>query len=300
MRHSFIALCITLGCALQPAHAQVSVSVNIGINVPAYPQMVVVPGYPVYYAPQVRANFFFYDGMYWVFEDDSWYMSAWYNGPWQVVAPVYVPYYVLRVPVRYYRAPPPYFRPWAVSAPPRWGQHWGPQWERQHRGWDRWDRNAAPRPAPLPSYQRRYAGDRYPHREQQAELLRQNYRYQPRSSVAKEQYQRERYQAQPAQQRPPQQQHREARQQEPRRSEPRQQQPWQMQQHPQPHPQQQQQQQQPQPRIEHRQQAPEQRGWQGQGQVQGQERDRGRRDEGGGGKREQRDQREERGRGHDK
>lgn len=295
MRYPFIALCIALGCALQPARAQVSVSVNIGVNVPAYPQMVVVPGYPVYYAPHMRANFFFYDGMYWVFEGDSWYMSAWYNGPWQMVAPVYVPYYVLRVPVRYYRAPPPYFRPWAVSAPPRWGQHWGPQWERQHRGWDRWDRNAAPRPAPLPGYQRRYAGDHYPHREQQAELLRQNYRYQPRSSVAREQYQRERYLAPAAQQR--QQSHREVRQQEPRAPEARQQ-PWQAQ--PQQPPHRQPYQQHPQPRAEHRQQAPEQRTWQGQqGPAPGQDRDRGRRDEGGG-KREQREQREERGRGHDK
>lgn len=33
---------------------------------PAYPDLVQVPGYPVYYAPRVNENLFFYDGQYWV------------------------------------------------------------------------------------------------------------------------------------------------------------------------------------------------------------------------------------------
>ncbi|MDG0835245.1 hypothetical protein [Roseateles saccharophilus] len=160
---------------------------SIGINVPAYPQMVVVPGYPVYYAPGLGANFFFYDGMYWVLEGDDWYMSSWYNGPWVIVAPAYVPYYLLRVPVRYYMAPPPYFGGWQPGAPPRWGRHWGPQWEQQHHDWDRWNRRAMPGPSPLPSYQRRYAGELYPSPGQQADLQARNYRYQPRSEAARQQ-----------------------------------------------------------------------------------------------------------------
>jgi hypothetical protein len=189
MRYRFITLCIALACAATAAPAQVSIS--IGINVPAYPQLVPVPGYPVYYAPGLGANFFFYDGVYWVFEGDNWYMSSWYNGPWQLVAPAYVPYYVLRVPVRYYRAPPPYFRGWSPSAPPRWGQQWGPQWEQEHRGWDKWDRRAVPAPAPLPRYQRQYSGDRYPRTEQQPDLHGRNYRYQPRSDAARQYYQQQ-------------------------------------------------------------------------------------------------------------
>src|SRR5690348_6989303 len=106
-----------------------AVSVSIGINVPAYPQLEPVPGYPV---------------------NDAWYSSAWYNGPWAMVAPEAVPVYVLRVPVRYYRRPPPYFHGWVASAPPRWGERFGPSWEQQHRGWDHWDRTHAPRPAPPP------------------------------------------------------------------------------------------------------------------------------------------------------
>jgi hypothetical protein len=175
---------ILIACAsLASAVAQVSVGVSIGMHLPVYPQLVAVPGYPVYYAPALNANFFFYDGMYWVYQGDHWYMSAWYNGPWTLVSPLYVPPYVLRVPVRYYRLPPPYFRPWRADAPPRWGEHWGDDWQRHRKGWDQWNRAAVPPPAPLPVYQRQYSGDRYP---QQVE--RQHYRYQPREPVVRREY----------------------------------------------------------------------------------------------------------------
>jgi hypothetical protein len=182
-----------------PAAVQVSIGIglphaSIGINLPAYPQLVVVPGYPVYYAPRMQANYFFYDGMYWVFQDDNWYASSWYNGPWWFVEPYAVPVYVLRVPVRYYRHPPQYFHGWRPDAPPRWSNHWGRDWERQRSGWDKWDRRAAPAPAPLPAYQKQYSGERYPRQlEQQHELQQQRYRYQPRDPVVREQY-HERYQ----------------------------------------------------------------------------------------------------------
>ena len=55
--------------AAGPANAQVSVSIgvpsiDIGIHLPALPTLTIVPGSPVYYAPSVDGNFFFYDGMY--------------------------------------------------------------------------------------------------------------------------------------------------------------------------------------------------------------------------------------------
>jgi hypothetical protein len=81
-------------------------SVSIGINLPSFPSLVVVPGYPVYYAPRVDANLFFYDGVYWVYQENNWYASTWYNGPWGLVAPEIVPAFVLRVPVRYYCTAP--------------------------------------------------------------------------------------------------------------------------------------------------------------------------------------------------
>ena len=191
----FVVLSILAGAAV-PAAAQVSVGialphVNIGINLPVYPELVPVPGYPVYYAPGVNSNYFFYDGRYWVYQGDNWYSSAWYNGPWGPVAPEFVPVFILRVPVSYYRRPPAYFHGWRGDAAPRWGDHYGHDWERRRAGWDHWDRNRAPAAAPLPVYQRRYSGDRYPREEQQRELHTQNYRYQPRDPVVRERFARE-------------------------------------------------------------------------------------------------------------
>jgi hypothetical protein len=197
-RHAALALSILLGAA-NSATAQVSIGigisvpgVSIGINMPAYPEFVRVPNYPVYYAPRLQTNFFFYDGMYWVYQQDNWYASSWYDGPWYAVAPQAVPLFVLRIPVRYYRSPPTYFRGWRPDAPPRWGEHWGNDWSRQRSGWDRWDRRAAPAPAPLPSYQRQYSGDRYPRVEQQQQALQsRNYRYQPREAVVRQHVQQQ-------------------------------------------------------------------------------------------------------------
>lgn len=75
---------LVLGVLMSPlasAATQVSIGVglpqvSIGINLPAYPRLVRVPNYPVYYAPQLEANFFFYDGMYWVYQEDDWYASS--------------------------------------------------------------------------------------------------------------------------------------------------------------------------------------------------------------------------------
>jgi hypothetical protein len=130
MRHLFLVFWMLFASATS-AIAQVSVGIgiglpglSIGINLPAYPEMVPVPGYPVYYAPRLSSNFFFYDGMYWVYQGDNWYASSWYNGPWGMVGPESVPLFVLRIPVRYYRSPPPYFYGWQPDGPPRWGEHW--------------------------------------------------------------------------------------------------------------------------------------------------------------------------------
>jgi hypothetical protein len=194
MRYVIIGMALLL-CPVISAQAQISVgirlpSIDIGINVPTYPRLVRVPGYPVYYDPQADSNYFFYDGQYWVYRDDNWYASSWYNGPWEAVGPEAVPLFVLRVPVRYYRQPPSYFRGWRADAAPRWDQHWGNDWARGRPGWDRWDRRSAPRPAPLPVYQRQYSGDRYPRApEQQHQIHSQNYHYQPREAVVRQHYQ---------------------------------------------------------------------------------------------------------------
>lgn len=193
MRRLLAATLLALACATS-AVAQVSIGiaapgVSIGIQLPVYPHLVPMPGYPVYYAPRVNTNYFFYDGMYWVFQGDTWYASAWYNGPWSMVPPLYVPAYVLRVPVRYYRSPPVYFRGWRADAPPRWGDHWGQDWQHRRDGWDRRDRSRPPPPAPLPIYQRKFPQERYPQAEQQPQLHGKNYRYQPHDPVVREHFQ---------------------------------------------------------------------------------------------------------------
>lgn len=191
MRSVIVACMLLVACG--PAVAQAS----IGITVGAFPALVAVPGYPVYYAPQLDSNFFFYDGLYWVYAEDRWYASSWYDGPWDAVAPEGVPNFVLRVPVRYYRHPPRYFSHWAADAPPRWGEHWGRTWERRRGDWDRWDRASAPAPAPLPTYQRAYSGQRYPREDQQLALRKQNYHYQPHEASVRQ------YLRQPPQKVPP-------------------------------------------------------------------------------------------------
>ncbi|UCV24595.1 hypothetical protein [Ferribacterium limneticum] len=193
MRKQLIVLGILLHFAV-PAPAQVSFGFgfqtdNISISLSTYPNLVRVPGYPVYYASGLNSNYFFYDGLYWVFETDRWYSSSWYNGPWMMVEPEYIPVYLLRVPVRYYRRPPDFFVGWQANSPPRWGDHWGNDWAQHRSGWDRWDRRAMPAPAPLPTYQRQYSGDRYPSRDQQPVLQQRNYRHEARDPLVRQQFQ---------------------------------------------------------------------------------------------------------------
>ncbi|MGF6992585.1 hypothetical protein [Paraburkholderia sp. GAS32] len=196
MRYLIIALSILL-CPAISVRGQISVDVevpgvNIGINMQSYPELVPVPGYPVYYAPRANSNYFFYDGLYWVCQQDNWYSSNWYNGPWQSVGPMDVPPFVLRIPVGYYREPPAYFRGWSANAPPHWSEHWGRNWEARRSGWDQCDRRAAPRAAPPPDYQRQYSGDRYPRTgEQQYAIRSANYGYQPRDAVTRRDYQQQ-------------------------------------------------------------------------------------------------------------
>ena len=154
MRYALMAVWLLLSPA---ALAEVSVGVrisvpgvSIGINVPAYPDLVLVPGYPVYYAPDLDTNYFFYDGLYWIYVDDHWYVSDWYNGPWGLVEPDYVPVFLLRIPVFYYMRPPVFFHAWVPAEPPHWGEHWGHDWARRHADWTRWSPGGGPAPAPLP------------------------------------------------------------------------------------------------------------------------------------------------------
>jgi hypothetical protein len=162
---------------------------SIGIKLATFPELVVVPNYPVYYAPDGDVNLFFYDGLYWAYQRENWYASSWYNGPWWLAGPEGVPSFVLRIPVRYYRHPSPAWAGWRTGAPPRWGERWGRDWEVRRTGWDRWDRRSSHAPAPLPVYQREYPEHRYPRLEQQQALQREKYDHEPRDPVVRRHYQ---------------------------------------------------------------------------------------------------------------
>jgi len=188
--NDMLKLLIMLAIAvLTSLPARAAVSVDIGINVPAYPTLRRIPGYPVYYVPRMRANYFFYDGLYWVYAPDGWYASPWYDGPWDFVPIDSVPLFILRIPVRYYGYPPVIFRQWVMDAPPRWDRVWGPDWAHRHPQWQHWNRAATPAPAPLPRYQQRFTRANYPNDDQRRELAQQHYRYTPHDKQARQHWQ---------------------------------------------------------------------------------------------------------------
>ena len=117
------------------SEASAQVHVDIGIQLPAPPPLVVVPGVAsVQYAPSAPANVFFYSGQYWIFANGGWHVSRRHEGPWILVAPQFVPRPVLLVPVRYYHVPPGHWKQWQRQAPPRWENEWGHGWA-EKRAW---------------------------------------------------------------------------------------------------------------------------------------------------------------------
>jgi len=188
MKRLAIAL-LLLAAAVFPAAAQEYYDVDV--NLPTYPDMQPIPDSPVYYAPAVDSNYFYYDGQYWDYFNDGWYSSPWYNGPWTFVDPVYVPTYILWVPVYYYHHRPAFWGGWSANKPPHWGEHWGRDWQARHnqvyggRG-----RQQPPQRAPLPNYQRQFTAQNYPRApQQQMQIHQQNFHYQPREMVTQQHYQ---------------------------------------------------------------------------------------------------------------
>src|SRR5436190_4027021 len=156
MKRALLA-CLLLVASILPAAAQDYH--DIDVDLPQYPEMVPVPDSPVYYAPAVDSNYFFYDGRYWDYSNDRWYSSPWYNGPWVYVDPIYVPTYVLWVPIRYYHKPWHTWGRWQRDRPPRWAEHWGRDWQNHHNAVYGGQRQGPATRAPLPSYQRQYTRD---------------------------------------------------------------------------------------------------------------------------------------------
>ncbi|WP_159877751.1 hypothetical protein [Aquitalea denitrificans] len=170
MRHALIG--ISLSLMLGPV-ATLQAQVRLDINISSYPALIQIPGYPVYYDPSQQLNYFFYGGRYWIFHEDNWYYSSWYNGPWTRMEANLVPVFIWRIPLRYYQRRPAYFQGWNADEAPRWDQHWGTDWKRHHPDWQQWDRQSVPAASPPPGHQKNDAPRHYPRPTRQQPAVEQ-------------------------------------------------------------------------------------------------------------------------------
>jgi hypothetical protein len=133
------------GILFQPGEAlshDVNVSFGIdmvapppGVFVTRPPALYIIPGTPVYYAPQVEKQLYFYSDNWYRLYDGYWFRAAYHNGPWAYLAPPGVPVVFRRLSPRYYVVPPrdQYRVSWA---PPR---YWRPMGARHYGDRDEWD-----------------------------------------------------------------------------------------------------------------------------------------------------------------
>lgn len=111
---ALLILTLTAGLlSTPPAHADVSVNIQLGTPEPppplvvaAPPTLVVVPGTSVYYVPSASFNLFVFGGRYYSFHNGVWFQASSHRGPWVMIAAERVPRPVLAVPVTYYKIPP--------------------------------------------------------------------------------------------------------------------------------------------------------------------------------------------------
>lgn len=92
-------------------NAEVDVSINIGLPLPAIvisapPAVVMIPGAPVYFAPDIEVDIFFYRGYWYRPYRQRWYRASHYNGPWCYIAPRAVPNVIVKLPPGYRHIPP--------------------------------------------------------------------------------------------------------------------------------------------------------------------------------------------------
>lgn len=117
-----------------------------GPTVPAYapqpvyigspPEFIEPPELGFYVAVGVPYNLFFINGFYYLSIGNIWYMSPYYNGPWQTVYYYNVPYALHRYPfarIHYYRDY--YYRRYHEYGDWRGHNHFRPEWH--GRDWDR-------------------------------------------------------------------------------------------------------------------------------------------------------------------
>ncbi len=125
-----------------PATAEVNVSIGVfapppPVVVAGPPPMTVMPGpYYVYYAPEVPAGLFFYQGAWWRPHEGHWFRAYSYKGPWRYIDNDHTPTPILRLPADYRQVPPGHYK----VTHGQMKKHWK-EWEKSRR----WDRDQGPR-----------------------------------------------------------------------------------------------------------------------------------------------------------
>ena len=111
-----------------PPQVQVRVSAPPPLVFPAPPELVMVPGSDVYYAPDVEGDIVFSQGYWWRPYDGRWYRARSHNGPWHYMVRGRVPHAIIGLPPgyrqQYYGHPRMHYR----DVERRWhgGPHGGP------------------------------------------------------------------------------------------------------------------------------------------------------------------------------
>jgi len=94
--------------------AEVNVHIGIVSSLPQVittpPEVVLIPGTHVYFAPDVGMELFFYSGYWYHRHNGYWYRATYYNGPWVYLDMSRVPAVFVHLPKDYYNPPPGYQR----------------------------------------------------------------------------------------------------------------------------------------------------------------------------------------------
>jgi hypothetical protein len=110
-----IALAALLVPAVVPARSEAAVSVGVSFHVgdpyrglslhfSSAPQLALIPASQVYYVRNYDHDLYRYGRSWYYVEDNCWYQSSSYNGPFVQIAVSSVPRQVYTVPTRYRRA----------------------------------------------------------------------------------------------------------------------------------------------------------------------------------------------------
>jgi len=137
-----IALAALLVPAMFPARSEAAVSVGLSFHVgdpyrglslhfSSAPQLALIPASQVYYARNYDRDLYRYGRSWYYVEDDCWYQSSSYNGPFVQIAVSSVPRPIYNVPARYRRA-----RGGPPSHAPAYGYRRNQGQSRDDNGWN--------------------------------------------------------------------------------------------------------------------------------------------------------------------